>query len=560
MTRWRVAVGLLLFALLGFPLVFPLLHLLANPDAWRVWGEAGRLLTLARNSAGLTAGVVAVTVPLGTFAALLLYRTDLPFRRTFRFLTILAVFIPLPLFASGWQAVLGSTGWLPLSWWNPLRPGAASATAPGGVWAPWGQGIGSALWIHAAAGLPWVILVVGQGLRWVERDLEEDALTAANRWRVLFHVTLRRSAAAIGAAALWVGLQTATEITITDMMQVRTYAEEVYTQMVAPEADAAGASRGDMVARAVAASAPLILAAAALVVFMAGRWERNLPPRASASGPPLLFVLGRASWPLCAFAALGCGVLLAVPLGSLLWRAGLQGTPPLWSMSATWRHLVLTAQTDGVQLVYSLLLAAASGALCGVLALLACWASLGSRWFRNGVLVLMALAWATPGPVVGLGLNETILTLLDLTHSPRLLAVPLYYGPSLAPLLWCYTIRFFPYAVAVLWPLVRLTPPELRDAARVDGASPWQEFRLVMWPMHAAACLRAGAAAAVLSLGEVSAGKLVSTPGMPSFAETVWVQMHYGVTNNLAASCLLLLAAVAIGGALAAAPRPFKRR
>jgi iron(III) transport system permease protein len=559
MTRWRIAVGLFLFVFLGIPLVFPLLRLLTDSDAWRVWGEAGRLLSLARNSAGLTAGVVAVTVPLGTFAAVLLYRTDLPFRRTFRFLTILAVFIPLPLFASGWQAVLGSTGWLPLGWWNPLRPGAASATAPGGVWAPWGQGIGSALWIHAAAGLPWVILVVGQGLRWVERDLEEDALTATNRWRVLFRVTLRRSAAAIGAAALWVGLQTATEITITDMMQVRTYAEEVYTQMVAPEADAVGASRGDMVARAVAASAPLILGAAALVVFMATRWERNLPPRASTSGPPYLFSLGAARWPLCGFAALGCGVLLAVPLGSLIGRAGLEGTPPLWSSLSLWSHLKLSSQTDGKYLIYSLLLAAASGMLSGGLALLACWAALGSRWFRNGVLILMALTWATPGPIVGLGLKETIMALLDLTHSPRWLAVPLYYGPSLAPLFWCYAIRFFPYAVAVLWPVVRLTPPELRDAARVDGASPWQEFRLVMWPMYMGACLRAAVAVAVLSLGEVSAGKLVSTPGMPSFAETVWVQMHYGVTNNLAASCLLLLGAVGIGGALAAAPWPFKK-
>jgi iron(III) transport system permease protein len=344
------------------------------------------------------------------------------------------------------------------------------------------------------------------------------------------------------------------------MMQVRTYAEEVYTQFVAPEVVTEGAPHGDMVARAVVATAPSILGVAALVVFMAGRWERNLPPRASASGPPYLFSLGGARWPLCGFAALGCGLLLAVPLGSLVWRAGLQGTPPLWSLSATWRHLILTSQTDGVQLIYSLLLAAASGALSGALALLACWAALGSRGFRNGVLVLMALTWATPGPVVGLGLNETIQGLLNLTHSPRFLAVPLYYGPSLAPLLWVYTIRFFPYAIAVLWPVVRLTPPELRDAARVDGASPWQEFRLVMWPMYRGACLRAAVAVAVLSLGEVSAGKLVSTPGMPSFAETVWVQMHYGVTNNLAAGCLLLLAAVGTGGALAAAPWPFKKR
>ncbi len=183
---------------------------------------------------------------------------------------------------------------------------------------------------------------------------------------------------------------------------------------------------------------------------------------------------------------------------------------------------------------------------------MACWAALGSRWFRNSVLVLMALAWAMPGPLVGLGLKETILHLLDATHSFRPLAVALWYGPSLLPLLWVQTIRFFPYAVAVLWPVVRLTPPELRDAARVDGASPWRELRLVIWPMYAPAVLRAALAVAVLSLGEISAGKLVSTPGMPSFAEAVWTQMHYGVTNNLAAMCLLLLAAVGLGATLTA--------
>ena len=560
MTRWRVAVGLVLAAFLGIPLALPVVRLLAHPAAWRVWGEADRLLSLARNSAGLTAAVVALAVPLGTGAAVLLYRTDLPFRHTFRFLTLFALFVPLPLFASGWQAVLGSGGWLPLTWWNPSRPGVFSATAPGGVWAPWGQGIGSAVWIHAAAAVPWVILIVGQGLSGVERSLEEDALTAAGWRHVLFAVTLRRAAAAVGAATLWVGLQTATEITITDVMQVRTFAEEVYTQMVAPDASAEGPSQDDMVARAVAAAAPLILGAALLVVVTAGRWERSLPPpRDAAPAETLLFPLGRWRWPLCVAAAAGCLVLLAAPLGSLAWRAGLEGTPPAWSAAATGRHLALTSRTEGELLAYSLLLAAVSGAVSAGLALLTCWAALGSRWFRTAALVLMALAWATPGPVVGLGLKEAIGDLLDLTGSPRPLAVALWYGPSLLPLLWVQTIRFFPYAVALLWPAVRLTPAELRDAARVDGASPAQELRLVMWPMHAPAALRTALAVGVLSLGELSAGKLVSTPGMPSFAEAVFTQMHYGVTNNLAAMCLLLLAAVGLGAAATAAltfPRP----
>ena len=192
-----------------------------------------------------------------------------------------------------------------------------------------------------------------------------------------------------------------------------------------------------------------------------------------------------------------------------------------------------------------------AGVLCAGLALLACWSALGAPRFRTGLLALMALAWALPGPVVGLGLKGTIDQLLNLTHS-RLLARALWHGPSLAPVLWADLLRFFPCAVALLWPVVRLVPRDLRDAARVDGARPSQELRLVVWPLAAPACLRAALAVAALSLGELSAGKLVSTPGQPAYAEVVFTQMHYGVTNDLAARCLLLLAAVTAVAALVA--------
>jgi ABC-type Fe3+ transport system permease subunit len=123
------------------------------------------------------------------------------------------------------------------------------------------------------------------------------------------------------------------------------------------------------------------------------------------------------------------------------------------------------------------------------------------------------------------------------------------------PLLWADLLRFFPFALALLWPAVREVPPELREAARVDGAGPLAEFWLVVRPLTAAAFWRTVLAVGVLSLGELSAGKLVSTPGMPSFAETIFTKMHYGVTNDLAASCLLLLVFVTAGAALLSAPR-----
>jgi ABC-type Fe3+ transport system permease subunit len=137
---------------------------------------------------------------------------------------------------------------------------------------------------------------------------------------------------------------------------------------------------------------------------------------------------------------------------------------------------------------------------------------------------------------------------------PGVLARVLYYGPSPVPVpvLWAYLLRFFPCAVVVLWPVVRLVPRDLREAARVDGAGPAQELRYVIGPLTLPALLRAGLVVAVLALGELSAGKLVETPGSQTFAHEVFTQMHYGVTNDLAAFCLILLAAVALGGVLVA--------
>jgi len=200
----------------------------------------------------------------------------------------------------------------------------------------------------------------------------------------------------------------------------------------------------------------------------------------------------------------------------------------------------------------SLASAIAASVITALLALMACWLAVGSPRFQFICLVILAAAWALPGPVVGFGLKDTIQWLLDRMDTSSLLgditARALWYGPSPLPILWIYVIRFFPFALAMLWPVVRLMPREFIESARLDGARPGQELRHVIFPLCWRPCLLAALAVTVLSLGEISASKLVETPGWDTLVHVIFDRMHYGVGNELAALCLLLLIVVLIGG------------
>ncbi|HEY1380806.1 MAG TPA: hypothetical protein VGF55_28650 [Gemmataceae bacterium] len=527
MVRWRAGVIVLLAALVGAPLVLPFAELAADPAAWAAWRDAPRLFELARTTATLVASVLVIDLPLGIILAVLLYRSDMPGRVALRRVVVVSLFVPLPLLTSAWQAALGGGGWL-----GPTDPGR-----------PWAVGMRAAVWVHAAAGLPWVVWLVGQGLCWVEPEAEEDARLAAGSGRVLWRVTLARARGAILAAAAWVALLTAQEITVTDMTQVRTFAEEVYTQFVLP--DAAGGLAPDVsVARAVAVALPLTVLVALAVGLAAWRWEWAVPPLGSAPEPRPLVELGAGRWPAAAAVLAVVGVFVAVPVASLVWKLGLHGYPAAWSATTAEHYLALVTRVHAGLIAESLSAAAVAGLIAAGLALMACWLARDSWAVRAVLVAVVALAWAVPGPVAGAGLKAAIERLVDAEErlaGPGPVRAALYDGPSPAPVVWANIVRFFPCAVALLWPVVRLVPDVLTDAARVDGARPGGELRYAIWPLAAPATGRAAVAVGVLALGELSASKLVATPGGGTFAHEVFTRMHYGVANHLAALCLLLL-------------------
>src|SRR5262249_14964955 len=175
-----------------------------------------------------------------------------------------------------------------------------------------------------------------------------------------------------------------------------------------------------------------------------------------------------------------------------------------------------------------------------------CWCARAAPRFRAGLFLLCAVAWAMPGPVLGLGFKGLLSGLLWLSGEPAWLAAALWHGPSFLPVFWVGVVRFTPCAVALLWPAVRLVRRDLVELVRLDSGSPLAELRHAVWPNTAGAAVRAALAVAVLSLGELGAGKLVATPGADTYAQDLFAQMHYGVSADLAARALLLLGAVAL--------------
>ena len=229
----RVLLGLMLLAIVGWPAIATvreaamawsdrsgtqgaagsLLDPAGSAELLRDTGTTARPLRLAIETGGLVAATLALVLPLGVILALFLFRTDAWGRRPLLALIGLSAFVPLPLHATAWLGALGNAGRAQAFGIRPILTGHVGAAV-----------------VHALAALPWVVLIAGVGLCAVEPELEESALLDYGPVGVLLRVTLRRAWGAIAAAALAVAVLTAGDMTVTDLLQIRTYAEEAYLQ------------------------------------------------------------------------------------------------------------------------------------------------------------------------------------------------------------------------------------------------------------------------------------------------------------------------------------------
>lgn len=513
---WVFSFGLLVGIVA--PVLFTLAEPWRDPSGWRVWLEFDRIVIVLGHTAALAVLASIVAVPLGLWIGLVLERSTLRGRKLLFGSTILALFVPLPVYAIAWQIVLSS--WLP-----------AWSSGPGTIaWRPWNQGLLPAALIHGLAAIPWVAVIVAVSLKSSDPALDDDALMTGGPRRLLRWVLWPRMVLAIVAASAFVVAQSASEIVITDTMMVRTFAEEVYARIVG---DPSG------VAASVAAALPIWLLVSLSAILVLHRIaQRFFPTESIAETLPRIHLPGAESvW-------LIVGLVFVVPMVALIWKAG--ESAGNWQFANVRTQLSRTVSLFGTTILVNMLAASIAGYLT---ARSASWLCFHFRNRSSVIVFLMLMLAVLPSPIVGLGLKELIGMLLTVEDEllgvlGLQLAFPplrslLYDQASPLPGIWAIWLRFLPVALAIAYPAVRAIPHELHDLAAMDGVDTW---RFVGRPLLRHATRMAAIAVAALSLGEVGASKLVVPPQWNVFVLELFNQMHYGTESGVAAMAIVQVA------------------
>jgi thiamine transport system permease protein len=348
------------------------------------------------------------------------------------------------------------------------------------------------------------------GVAWAglgRRPAEAAAVLGASRARVLREVTLPLLAPSVLAAASVVYLFCFTSFGVVLLLggsRLRTIEVEVYERLRIL----------DLGTAAVLALGQLVLVGVLLVV--AGRWSQRWSLAADPSHSDARPVSG---WPqrVAVVAVLtSMGVLLGIPVASLMWRSVRTGSGvglQYWTSMGDRRGVLFASPLEA--LGNSLVLAAVATVVAVVIGGLAVAGVVAVERRRGRTRVtasfdaVLMLPLGASAVTVGLGL------LLAFSRPP----LDLRGSVVMVPL--AQALVALPFVVRIMLPAARSIDARVRDAAAVLGASPVRIVWEVDAPMLARPLAVAAGFAFAVSMGEFGATLVLARPDLPTLPLTV---------------------------------------
>lgn len=485
--------------------------LTGGAEAWLRLAQT-RLAGLMANTLALAVAVTTGTVIVGVSLAWLVEHTDLPGRRTWRWLLAVPLAIP---------AFIGAVVHVAL--WRP-RGGIVPQLLHRWFGLPLDLPLPSPFGFFGAAAMltlfmyPYVFLLSAAAFRSIHASLEETARSfGRGPLQTLWEVILPALRPGIGAGALLVALDVLAEYGTVSLLRYQTFSAAIFLQL---------SGRYD---RAAAAVLSAVLVALALLVLwgeirlqgQARFYQVNTRWRPA---PPI--PLGAWRIPALVVVLTVVAMSLVVPITALsIWTV--QGFLDESYLASVWRF-----SPGGMWgYVWNSLWSAGLAALLAV-ALSLPAAYLAVRYPRRTSRVISRLCqvgYALPGAVIALSLILLVNRLLPFLYATPLIVV------------LAYVLRHMPQAVRSSESALAQVTPSLEEAARSLGRKPLGAFLSVTLPLIVPGLLAGGALVFMTSLKELPATLLLRPAGFDTLAVRVWIAAGDGIYPQAAPAALLLI-------------------
>jgi iron(III) transport system permease protein len=457
----------------------------------RLFTESRQRL-LMRNSALLGIGASSLAALIGAPLGLLFARARFPLKRLLRIALVTPLVIPPYVLALAWIYISGSTGIVAQLFGRDLL-------------SEWTYSLAGAVVALGAGLYPLAMLATEAAARRVDGRLEEAALLAASRRRVLWRITLPLVAPSIVVSALIVFVLAISEFGVPGLLRVNVFTTEVLTAFSAFYDFGA----------ATALAIPLL--AAALIAGTAAQFvigERLFVTRRGARSGLRLLAERKTAVVLIALLAITVCVLL--PLVALAREAGQLG------------RIISAAAQSRTAISNSLWLAATGATMVTILGALLGYGRARARTRLRGLAdVVMIVIFAAPSTVVGVGL-------IGLWNRPSFGI----YGTH-AMVVITYLARFVPVAALILAVSVRQVPVSFEEAAELSGASWLRIFTRIVLPQIKIGIAAAWAISFIFAFGELGATALVAPPGESTLPVRIYTLIANASSGEVAALALM---------------------
>lgn len=451
-------------------------------------------------SAGTTGLALLAAVPL----AFMLVRMRLPMKRLFGAIVIGCAVLPLHIYVAAWVGALGIQ----------TIPGTLFRLTNTGTFMP----LWNAVLIGGLAKVPLATLLVGLSLWGMRPETEEAAWLDTSRLGVLRHVVLRHVGGGLMfAGSILFGLSLG-EIAVTDILSIRTLAEEAYILFQLTLNPQAVVVAGSLIFLPI-----LIPWITLLCLKTTGQSATDEAVNNSESA-----VFRQVSVPVR-------GIAIAFIICAML---GICGIPMMTFIRLLLRHggIIQGVANLADEYVFSLVVSGAAALLSTAMAFPLVFGCNGSRW-GAGLTGIALGGLFVPGAVTGIAL-------VKIFNQPGIMGL-IYSSPVI--LVIGQFLRYFPLSLLLLWVFLRAVPKQYEQMAIVDGASAKDVLLRVYLPICIKPVIISAIVVFLWCLGDLDASLIICPPGTTTLSIRMFTMLHFGVYGDVAMACLMLVSTIMAG-------------